>query len=151
LHLGEIFDHTSKKMRTDFDEILHAVPHRGERGRSVEEVVRQFLEKYFPKTLDLFTGFIVDSNGKVSNQIDIIVSDRSKTPIFYENESIRVVPVECVYSVIEVKSFLDSKELQKCFKNGDDNTRPIQTAHYVNFICFFIDRNTAYVSRFVGR
>jgi hypothetical protein len=57
-------------MRIDFDEIRNAVPHRGERGRSVE-VVRQFLEKYFPKTLDLFTWFIIDSNGKVSNQIDI--------------------------------------------------------------------------------
>jgi hypothetical protein len=45
------------------------------------------------------------------------VSDRSKTPIFYEDESLRLVPVECVYSVIEVKSFLDSDRLEECFEN----------------------------------
>jgi hypothetical protein len=91
--------------------------HRYSKGASFEGVVRQFLEQYFPKNLDISSGFVIDSNDKVSNQIDIIVSDRFKTPIFYQDESIRVVPVECVYSVIEVKSDLDSKELQKCFQN----------------------------------
>jgi hypothetical protein len=117
LNLGDILDNTSKKMQFDFEMIRNAMQHPGAKGTSFEEVVRQFLEKYFPKNLDFFSGFIVDSNDKVSNHIDIIVSDRFKTPIFYQNESIRVVLVECVYSVIELKSFLDSEELQKCFEN----------------------------------
>lgn len=45
------------------------------------------------------------------------MSDSSKTPIFYEDKSTRVVPVECVYSVIEVKSCLDSEKLQLSFEN----------------------------------
>jgi hypothetical protein len=31
------------------------------------------------------TGLILDSNGKESNHIDVIMSDGSETPIFYEN------------------------------------------------------------------
>ena len=34
-----------------------------------------------------------------SNQIDIIISDSAKTPIFYESTSLRILPVECVYVV----------------------------------------------------
>jgi hypothetical protein len=117
LNLGEILDYTSKKVQSDIAMIRNATRHAGAKGTSFEEVVRQALSKYFPKNLDFFSGFIVDSNDKISNQIDIIVSDKFKTPIFYENESIRVVPVECVYSVIEVKSRLDSKGLQECFEN----------------------------------
>ena len=71
-------------MRTDFDDIRNAIQHPGEKGRSFE-VLRQFLKQYFPKTLDVSTGFIIDSNGGESNQMDIIISDLSRTPIFYEN------------------------------------------------------------------
>ena len=103
--------------------------HPGERGRSFEVVVRKFLKKYFPKSLDLSTGFIIDSDGKKSKQMDIIVSDRSKTPIFYEDESLRLVPVECVHSVIEMKSFLDSDRLEECFENMA-SVRRLQTKAY---------------------
>lgn len=80
MNLGEILDDTSKKAQTDIDMIRNAMQHAGTKGTSFEEVVRQFLEKYFPKNLDFFSGFIVDSNDKISNQIDIIVSDKFKTP-----------------------------------------------------------------------
>lgn len=112
-----MFEYTSKKMQIDFEMIRNAMEHRGAKGTSFEEVVRLFLEEYFPKSLDLSTGFIVDSDGRESKQIDIIVSDSSKTPIFYEKGALRVVPVECVYSVIEVKSLLDSTRLRECFEN----------------------------------
>jgi hypothetical protein len=68
------------------------------KGRSFE-VLRQFLDKYFPKNLDFFSGFNVEPNDS-----NIIVSDRFKTAIFYESTR-RVVPVEYVYLVMEVKSF----------------------------------------------
>ena len=45
---------------------------------SFEEVVREFLRTYFPKTLDISTGFLIDSNGNESNQMDIIISDGAK-------------------------------------------------------------------------
>ena len=76
-----------------------------------------FLRFYFPKTLDISTGFIIDSNSNQSKQIDIIISYAARTPIFYENPSVRILPVECVYAVIEVKTMLDSTRLQQSFEN----------------------------------
>jgi hypothetical protein len=96
LDLAQTFDNISKKMRTDFDEIRDTIKHSGEKGRSFEQIVSTFLEKYLPKSLDISTGFIIDSNGNQSKQMDIIISDATKTPIFFQDASTRVLPVECV-------------------------------------------------------
>ncbi len=117
MDLGEKFDNISKKMRIDFDDVRNSIKHPGEKGRSGEEIFREFLRLYFPKTLDISTGFIIDSNSNQSKQIDVIISDAARTPIFYENLSVRILPVECVYAVIEVKTMLDSTRLQQSFEN----------------------------------
>jgi hypothetical protein len=80
-------------------------------------VFKRFLRSYLPATLDISTGIIVDSAGRSSRQIDVIISDAAKTPIFYRSSDNRVVPVEGVYSVIEVKATLDSRELERAFEN----------------------------------
>jgi hypothetical protein len=51
----------------------------------------------------------------ISNQLDIIIHDKDRTPILYldQEKKIKLIPVECVYSVIEVKSSLDKRELLK--------------------------------------
>jgi hypothetical protein len=43
-------------MRADIEDIRIAIQHPGEKGRSFEEVVRQFLKQYFSKTLDVSTS-----------------------------------------------------------------------------------------------
>jgi hypothetical protein len=64
--------------------------HPGEKGSFFEEIVREFLKMYSPKSLDISTGFIIDSNDNESKQMDIIISDATKTPIFFQNTSVRV-------------------------------------------------------------
>jgi hypothetical protein len=75
------------------------------------------LGKYLPKFLGISRGFIVDSEGKESKQLDIIIFDANKAPIFFQNESIRVIPIECVYAIIEMKSFLRVSDIEAIFKN----------------------------------
>jgi hypothetical protein len=91
--------------------------HPGLKGSSFEEVLRRFLRNYLPRTLDVSTGIIVDSAGRSSRQIDVIISGAAKTPIFYRSGNTRVVPIEGVYSVIEVKANLTTQELGKAFEN----------------------------------
>ena len=49
LNLGEILDDTSKKALIDIDMIRNAMQHRGAKGTSFEEVVRQSLEVFSKK------------------------------------------------------------------------------------------------------
>lgn len=111
------FDNISMQMQLNFERVRGELPHAGEKGTSFEEIFREFLKHYFPKTLDISTGFIIDSNDNISKQMDVIISDAARTPIFYQDKGKRVIPAECVYAVIEVKAKLDSDELKRIFEN----------------------------------
>ncbi|HUU28900.1 MAG TPA: DUF6602 domain-containing protein [archaeon] len=117
MQLEELFDEVSKKIRSDFARAQKSLTHAGLKGNANEETVREFLRQYLPKTLDISEGMLFDSEGKQSRQLDIIVSDAAKTPIFFQSGNTRVIPIECAYAVIEVKAFLDKSELEKAYSN----------------------------------
>lgn len=76
-------------------------------------LLSNFLGKYLPRNVRAeHSGEVVAVNGKVSQQCDLLIVDPS-TPAFWDEENYRIVPAECVYGVIEVKSFLDSEQLKK--------------------------------------
>jgi hypothetical protein len=70
------------------------------------------------------------SKGNVSRQLDVIISDAAKTPLFYRTGEDRVIPVECVYAVVEVKSKLDVHELERAFENMLSVRGLSKTAYY---------------------
>ncbi|MDD4495221.1 MAG: hypothetical protein PHV32_12935, partial [Eubacteriales bacterium] len=111
----DIFDSISKQMKDDFENIRVCLSHPGLKGSAFEEVFRNFLASYLPKTLAITQGVIVDVNGNVSRQLDIIIYDALHTPIFFENVTTRVIPVECVYAVVDVKAFIDSNEIENIY------------------------------------
>lgn len=117
MKLDEIFDKVAQQMRADFEKAREALQHPGLRGAAAEDIFRTFLCEYLPKSLDVSTGMLVDANGQSSRQSDVIISDAAKTPIFYKSKEVRVIPIECAYAVIEVKSKLDSRELRRSFIN----------------------------------
>ncbi|KOV82191.1 hypothetical protein ADL01_10695 [Streptomyces sp. NRRL WC-3618] len=108
--LGEIFQSASDRLRADFLSSGGFV-HRGEKGGARERLLVDFISKYLPGHVQAFhSGEVITVDGRVSSQCDILICDRS-TPPLLDMESYRIVPSECVYGVIEVKSKLDSKEL----------------------------------------
>jgi len=117
MNLKEIFDEVSSQMKSDFVKAQKSLSHAGLKGEANEETVRDFLKQYLPKTLDITTGMLVDSDGNQSRHLDIIICDSAKTPIFFQSGETRVIPIECAYAVIEVKAFLDKKELEISYKN----------------------------------
>lgn len=130
MKVPEIFDEVAKHMRADVEKARMALQHPGLKGGSFEEIFRLFLREYFPKSLDISTGILVDSNGNASRQVDVIISDAAKTPVLYKSGDVRVIPVECAYAVIEIKAFLDSGELDKIFENMLSVRRLEKKAYY---------------------
>src|SRR3990172_5408222 len=88
----------------------NVIPHNLSKGQSIEEIFRNFLKDRLPKSISVGSGIIVDSNGSVSKQLDVIVYDSLKTPLFYQDQVTQIIPVECVYAVIEVKKEIPSVE-----------------------------------------
>ena len=108
---GEIMKSVAQRMRADFAQTA-TVNHRGGKGASREEIVREFMVKYLPRRVEATgRGEIITADERVSPECDILIVD-SSTPPFMDRQDYRIVPVECVHGIVEVKSHLDGRELR---------------------------------------
>ena len=97
--------------------------HPGEDGRYVEALIRAYLKKYLPRSLQVSTGFIlrpavktglngrerrVDSD-EHSSQLDIIVHDADHYPAFQRFNDDVIIPPEGVVAIISVKKHLRAR------------------------------------------
>jgi len=116
-------------MLRKFQSFAAQFQHRGLRGTAREDIVSEFLNAYLPAHIEFVKGEIYDSFGMHSPQCDIIAIDRLKVPLMFGTDS-RLVPIEGVYSVLEVKSNLDSKELNDCLGKCD-KIKNLQKVAYI--------------------
>jgi hypothetical protein len=70
------------------------------------------LEDHLPKRYRINKAFIVDSNGELSDEIDIVIYDRQYTPILFTKERQHIIPAESVYAVFEVKQELNKSNME---------------------------------------
>jgi hypothetical protein len=77
--------------------------HPGAKGDGSELQWKDMLEQILPSRYQVSKGFVVDSDGKRSEQIDVIIHDRVFSPLLWENGGHMYVPAESVYAVFEVK------------------------------------------------
>lgn len=105
----------ARKMLIDFEDTSGIQHHltKGEERESV--VVKEYLKRYLPSKYGVTTGEIIDSDGNISKQQDIIIFDYLNTmPLFSldnDSETQSRIPIENVYAVIEVKSSLTNSEI----------------------------------------
>src|SRR3954467_13424958 len=73
------------------------------RGDAAEEVWLELLAGHLPSRYRVGKGVVIDSNGKESDYLDIIIYDRHYTPPVFND---LYIPAESVYAVIEAKQEL---------------------------------------------
>lgn len=78
-------------------------------GTLTEEILRKFLTTFLPKGVSVEQGFIVNNEGELSRQIDIIIYDSQLYAPFYRINDIVVVPNASVLAIVEVKTTVKSK------------------------------------------
>ncbi len=94
------------------------IPHSGELGSAREQVVRDFIQQNLPRRLAVSTGFVFDVHGNVSEQMDVVIHEAEKCPIFQTPGGVKFFPCEGVVSVGQIKSNLTScQELNQALKN----------------------------------
>jgi hypothetical protein len=110
--LQRILAAAAREMRADFD-MSAEIEHRGSKGTVREDKLLTFLQRYLPKRVEVAgSSEIVSADGQTSGQMDIVIYDPAAPPLFHEG-GYRILPAECVYAVIEVKSKLTLAELKK--------------------------------------
>ncbi|MCG9128257.1 hypothetical protein JT359_11705 [Candidatus Poribacteria bacterium] len=87
-----------------------------EKGTLIENTFRENLEQILPEKIGISSGFVMDTDGSESKQMDIILYDKMNTPRLFTSDSVQVFPVEYTYACGEVKTKLATTELQDSFK-----------------------------------
>jgi len=86
-------------------------------GSAREKATRQKLETLLPPMVGVGTGCIIDSFGRTSKQMDIILYEKNLCPVFSINDNPETTyyPCEGVIAAGEIKSTLNNAELEDIF------------------------------------
>ncbi|NBF09174.1 DUF6602 domain-containing protein [Pseudomonas sp. Fl4BN1] len=94
-------------------------------GDARESFIRDVLKRFLPTNISIGSGQIIDSEGGISKQIDLIIY-RNDFPTLRTFGSADVYLIEGVVATVEVKSQLNEVQLFEALENGKSvrNLRP---------------------------
>lgn len=91
---------------------IHNAGNISSSGDEIEDLIRDKISLFLPEKYLVRQGHIINSEGQVSNQFDIIIFDRLNTPKFFETKNNTVFyPIESVLAVGEIKKTLRGKDI----------------------------------------
>ena len=90
----------------------------GQIGSAREVPVRDKLMQLLPRGVGVGSGCVIDSFGNTSRQMDVVLYEREICPVFAINEdpASTYYPCEGVIAAGEIKSSIDSSELEDIFR-----------------------------------
>jgi hypothetical protein len=88
-----------------------ALFHPGSKGDASERIWLALFQKYLPQRYQAEKAHVVDSNGNVSQQIDVVIFDRQYSPFIFICEEQKFIPAESVYAVFEAKQAIDTAQV----------------------------------------
>lgn len=81
-------------------------------GISAENYFRDLLAEYLPKRFVAESGFTINTNGTISDNIDIIIADTLNIPPLCSEPNYRIFAIESVCAAIEITTAPKSKVKQ---------------------------------------
>lgn len=119
IDLKKLFEDKQAQMLATFGlnkHLLHSVG----KGDATEDEWVSWFNKYLPKKYEATSnGYVVDCNGNLSDQIDIIIYDTHFSPLVFEMGGQKYIAVESVYAVFEVKQDLTKDHIEYAAKKID--------------------------------
>jgi hypothetical protein len=93
------------------DTVRRSFGHPGTKGEGSEKVWLEMLATYLPQRYQAANAHVVDSRGKFSDQIDVVIFDRQYSPFIFKFAGQTVIPAESVYAVFEAKQSVNSGQI----------------------------------------
>ena len=88
------------------------ITHPGTKGDATELCWIKMLNTYLPRRYEATKAFVLDADGNLSEQIDIVVFDRQYSPFLFNQDGACYVPAESVYALLEVKQDLNKENVE---------------------------------------
>lgn len=119
MNLQDLIANSTQDMRNQLDRIRIASSHNGLKGTGAEEILAEFLRERLPASLGVTAGQVVDRDGNISKQVDVVIYDATRTPMLFTSpgQTWSTIPAEGVLAVIEVKMHLTATDIPKVLAN----------------------------------
>lgn len=109
--IKELFKGMQAQMLASLD-AQEFIAHPGTKGDVTENNWLSWMKEFLPKRYAADKAFIIDSDGNVSDQIDIVIYDQQYSPIVFKQNGALYITAESVYAVFEVKQELNKANLE---------------------------------------
>lgn len=103
IDLKALFKGLQEQMKCSLAINREFIPHSGSKGDALENTWIEWLRNYLPSRYSVDKAFVIDSDGQLSEQIDIVIYDCWFTPFVFSQNGTKYIPAEGVYAVFEVK------------------------------------------------
>lgn len=110
--LRDAFVAVQEELSLKIRRAAQSIAHAPTQGSVNEDHWIEVFRAYLPDRYKCDTGFVIDSAGGQSDQIDIIIYDRHFTPTLLDQQRHRYIPAEAVYAVFESKPHFDKNYLE---------------------------------------
>jgi len=114
LIVEEYWSGVVRRLQAEVEVFNKLIGHAGEQGRENELALSKVLERLLPQRVGVGSGMVIDSEGRVSKQTDLVLFDQGDQPTLLAQANQLIYPVEAVQVVIEVKTTLTSDDLDDC-------------------------------------
>jgi len=131
-NLMEVFKIVAMDLEKVYEITRKSMP-EGVRGRIRERLASRFFRSWLPLWCGMGMGEIIASNGESSGEVDIIIYDREFYHIFQPFTlwlGRHIYPVELVYAVIEVETYLSRERLKELAEKVLKVKKLPKTAYY---------------------
>lgn len=134
IDLSKLYAGMQAEMLQTFQTGAGAFTHPGMKGENNEDNWIAWFRKYLPSRYAVDRAAIIDSTGKESEQIDLVIYDVQYSYLVFHQQNIKLVPAESVYAVFEVKPNLNKEHMEYAQKKAESvrsllrSSAPIQHA-----------------------
>ena len=108
----EWFLSQQERMLADLREVRIIHDHPTAKGDGTEMHWLQMLQRRLPARYRAERAFVIDADGRRSQQIDIVIHDRQFCPMLLDTAGGIHIPAESVYAVLEVKQDLSKHQIE---------------------------------------
>lgn len=109
--MKEQFKAIAKSLSSRVSAAACYTPHGPSAGDASEDIWIDIIREYLPRRYEVHSGFVIDSYGNESRQIDCLVFDAFYTPKLWGDNKYLYVPAEAIYAAIEIKQIIDKPNI----------------------------------------
>lgn len=134
IDLKELFLSLQEQMIAKFKTTRGFIQHRPTKGTAAEQNWLSMLKAYLPERYKADSAFVIDSDGRLSEQIDVVIYDRQYSPLILKQDGALYIPAESVYAVFDAKHELRREAILQAAQKAESVRRLKRTTVPVRYV-----------------